>query len=60
MRMEELSTKNGDVESKLASDIWSDTGDMIDGDLIIFRQYSMGGQSGIMVIKWWFAGDMII
>ena len=63
MRMEELSTTNGDVESKLASDIWSDTGDMIDGDLINLRSIFNGDtiryNGDIMVIKWWFAGDMI-
>ena len=41
MRMEELSTKNGDVESKLASDIRSDTGDMI-GDRINLRSIFNG------------------
>ena len=56
MRMEELSTTNGDVESKLASDIWSDTGDMIDGDLINLRSIFNGDtiryNGDKMVICW--------
>ena len=55
MRMEELSTKNGDVESKLASDIRSDTGDMI-GDRINLRSIFNGDtiryNGDKMVICW--------